>query len=173
MKSAYIYLQIYKLFDRSTPLPIDCGKYCGGACCKGDDESGMYLFPGEKEVFRLIKPEGFTVLESSFEYDFNGGRRKTPILICSGSCDRTFRPLACRIFPLTPVLDDENNIRIITDPRAKGICPLANTFDIDEYSPGFVNAVQKAFMLLKKNQHVLAFLKEYTKYIDRHSKFFN
>ena len=50
MNTAYIYLQLYKLFDDITPVPVDCGQLCDKACCKGDD-SGMFLFPGEKEVF--------------------------------------------------------------------------------------------------------------------------
>ena len=49
MNTAYIYLQLYKLFDDVTPVPVDCGQLCDKACCKGDD-SGMFLFPGEKEV---------------------------------------------------------------------------------------------------------------------------
>ena len=31
-----------------TPLKSDCGKMCGKLCCKGPDEKGMRLFPGEK-----------------------------------------------------------------------------------------------------------------------------
>lgn len=172
MNSAYIYLQIYRMFDRYTPLPTDCGTYCGAACCKGDSESGMYLFPGEKAVFDLLKPEGMTVTGSGFEYEHGGRLRRAPILICEGSCDRSFRPLACRIFPLTPVLDENDKIHIITDPRAKRLCPLTDALEVDEYEPGFIRAVQRAFGLLKHNKQVLAFLREYTDYINDFNRFF-
>lgn len=172
MNSAYIYLQIYRLFDRSTPLPLDCGRYCNEACCKGDNETGMYLFPGEKAVFDMVCPDGWRITDSELTYRYNGKERKTPILICDGNCDRYFRPLACRIFPLTPVLDNEGHIKVIMDPRAKSVCPLANTFDKDEFDEGFVDSVKKAFILLSKNKHVYEFLKTYTEYIEDYNRFF-
>ena len=46
MNSAYLYLQLYRLFDSITPVRTDCGGLCDKACCRGDD-GGMYLFPGE------------------------------------------------------------------------------------------------------------------------------
>jgi len=31
-----------------TPLKgHDCGQLCSAACCKGDEQTGMLLFPGE------------------------------------------------------------------------------------------------------------------------------
>ena len=171
MNSAYVYLQLYRLFDTNTPLPVDCGKLCKSACCKGEG-SGMFLFPGEKEVYKLLNPNGFKIEMSDLEYDYNGKSYKTPILFCDGECDRYVRPLACRIFPLTPVIADDGSIEIITDPRAKSICPLAKTLHLDEYDESFVKAVKKAFVLLSKNKRVYAFLKEYTEYINEFKKFF-
>ena len=171
MNSAYVYLQLYRMFDNITPLTVDCGGLCGAACCKGDD-SGMFLFPGEDKVFKLLKPAGMRIEHSDLEYNDNGIIRKTPILFCSGECDRYIRPLACRIFPLTPMLADDGRISVITDPRAKSICPLAKTFYLDEYEDAFVKAVKKAFVLLSKNSHVYAFLKEYTNYINEFNRFF-
>ena len=173
MNSAYIYLQIYRMFDSNTPLPTDCGSYCNEACCKGDDETGMYLFPGEKAVFDMICPDGWRITDSEFTYTYNGKTRRTPILICDGNCDRAFRPLACRIFPLTPVLDENGRIKIITDPRARGVCPLANTYMTEEFDKGFYDSVKKAFILLSKNKHVYEFLKKYTEYIEEYNRFFS
>mgnify|MGYP006909836008 CR=1 FL=1 len=34
-----------------TPLLTDCGRLCGFACCKGDEQTGMLLFPGEEALF--------------------------------------------------------------------------------------------------------------------------
>ena len=172
MNSAYVYLQIYRMFDNCTPLSVDCGELCSHACCSGDD-AGMFLFPGEEKVYELLKPEGFRMEISDFTYDDNGKIRKTPILFCDGRCDRYIRPLACRIFPITPILDKDGNIEIITDPRARRLCPLAKTFSVEEYESRFVRTVRKAFLLLSKNKHCLSFLRQYTEYINEFNKFFS
>ena len=171
MNSAYVYLQLYRLFDTNTPLKVDCGQLCGCACCKGED-SGMFLFPGEKEVYQLLNPDDFRIEMSDLSYSYNGKDYKTPILFCNGHCDRYMRPLACRIFPLTPIITDDKKIDIIIDPRAKSLCPLAKTLYLDEYDQDFVKSIKKAFVLLAKNKHVYAFLEEYTKYINEFKKFF-
>lgn len=171
MNSAYIYLQLYRLFDSNTPLTVDCGNLCDSVCCRGDD-SGMFLFPGEKEVYKLLNPDGMRIEMSDLTYKYNDKEYKTPILFCGGDCDRYIRPLACRIFPLTPVLDENGHIDVIIDPRAKSICPLAKTLYIDEYNENFVKSVKKAFTLLTKNKRVYAFLLEYTKYINEFKRFF-
>ena len=64
-----------------TPLSADCGLVCGKACCKGDEETGMLLFPGEETVFPVKEK--------------NGNR----LCVCKGKCDRSTRPLSCIIFP--------------------------------------------------------------------------
>ena len=171
MNGAYLYLQLYRLFDENTPLTIDCGGLCDAACCKGDN-SGMFLFPGEEKVFEILKPKGFRIDMSDLTYSYNGKNYKTPILFCDGNCDRYVRPLSCRIFPLTPIINENNKIEIITDPRAKSICPLAKTLYLDEYDADFVKSVKKAFVLLSKNKRVYAFLQEYTKYINEFKRFF-
>lgn len=171
MNSAYIYLQLYRLFDTNTPIKVDCGQLCSKVCCDGTD-SGMFLFPGETEVYKLLNPKGVSIEMSDLSYSYNGRTYKTPILFCDGDCDRYVRPLACRIFPLTPIIGDDGKIEIITDPRAKSICPLAKTLCLDEYDADFVNAVKKAFVLLAKNKRVYAFLEEYTEYINEFKRFF-
>ena len=172
MNSAYVYLQLYRLFDTITPLTVDCGKLCDSACCKGDD-SGMFLFPGEKEVYKLIKPNGIRIESSDLRYCYNDNEYRTPILFCGGQCDRYIRPLACRIFPLTPILDENGKIEVIVDPRAKSVCPLAKTLFLDEYTPDFIKSIKKAFTILTKNKQVRAFMIEYSKYINEYKKFFN
>lgn len=171
MNSAYVYLQLYRLFDTNTPLKVDCGKLCDGACCRGDD-SGMFLFPGELSVYKLLNPEGFRVEMSDLEYIHNEKKHKTPIVFCEGDCDRYVRPLACRIFPLTPILNDEGKLEIITDPRAKRLCPLAKTLYLNEYDADFMEAIRKAFLVLLKNKQVYSFMQEYTKYINEFKRFF-
>ena len=43
-----MYGRLYNLFDTITPVRADCGVLCERACCGGDDETGMLLFPFEK-----------------------------------------------------------------------------------------------------------------------------
>ena len=171
MNSAYAYLQIYRMFDECTPIPTDCGKYCDKACCKGDD-CGMFLFPGEKKVFEMLKPEWSKLSVSDLEYEFEGKNKKTPILFCDGNCDRYQRPLACRIFPLTPYLDNDGKLEVIIDPRARSVCPLTYDLDIEDYDRRFVKNIKKAFILLSKNKEIYAFLDTYSRQLDDYMKFF-
>ncbi|MDD6736331.1 MAG: hypothetical protein PUE13_08505 [Clostridiales bacterium] len=170
MKSTYIYLQLYRLFDRSTPLLADCGGLCGSACCEGD-ESGMYLFPGEESVYKLLNPDWGKIEYSDFEYEYNGKTKKVPILFCNGCCDRYQRPLACRIFPLTPYVKD-GQFEIIIDPRAKSVCPLASELTINQFDEKFVNNIKKSFILLMKNAEIKEYMNKYSEYIDEYRRFF-
>lgn len=125
-----IYSEIYSLFNGVTPLAVDCGQLCGGACCKGGDEPvGMRLFPQEEAV----ACEGFCVTDTP-----DGGR----LLTCDGRCDRAARPLACRLFPLFPYLSADGRIRAVWDPRAFRLCPLVRA----RFCPdrAFIRAVRKA-----------------------------
>ena len=171
MNSAYVYLQIYKLFDNRTPLSSDCGVLCGKACCKGDD-SGMYLFPGEKKVFDLLTPGWADIEISNFTYRHKNEEKKVPILFCNGNCDRYQRPLACRIFPLTPWLDNSGKLQIIIDPRSKSLCPLSDNIDISDFDNDFIKNIKKAFLLLLSNKEFFSFMSAYSEYISEYFKFF-
>lgn len=169
MNAAYVYLQLYRLFDNHTPIGADCGKLCKSACCQGDD-CGMYLFPGEKSVFKLLKPKWASVTDSDFTYSKD--EKKVPILFCNGDCDRYQRPLACRIFPLSPYIDKNGVLDIVIDPRAKSVCPLSKALDISEYDPVFVRNVKRAFSILSKNKEVYTFLEAYSRQLDEYIRFF-
>ena len=119
-----------------TPLKTDCGKVCRARCCRPleTEETGMLLFPGEEELYR--EKAGWTL-------------RETPagtIAICSGSCERNDRPLACRIFPLLPVIRNEG-IKVAADQRARAVCPLLRQ-GIRGMDPVFADAVREAGRLL-------------------------
>ena len=172
MKCAYIYLQLYKLFDNSTPLRVDCGKLCGKACCDGDD-SGMLLFPGEEAVYTLLEPDWAKVDETDMIYSYKGKDYNAKILFCKGNCNRFQRPLACRIFPLTPYLDASGNLDVIIDPRAYQVCKLAQLMSIDEFDQNFVKNIKRAFSLLIKNKRIYEYMKMYSEYIDDYKRFFN
>ena len=50
MKKENVLKSCYALFRNVTPLDFDCGKLCDGKCCKGTDDTGMILFPGEENL---------------------------------------------------------------------------------------------------------------------------
>ncbi len=136
-----------ELLSEVTPLRKDCGKICGAACCSSleGEETGMLLFPGEEELCR----------------DFPGGAlRRTEngewLLICSGRCERSRRPLACRMFPLLPVLR-EGKVRVETDLRARAVCPLSRRGKA-ALDPAFTEAVRKAGEILAGAEEQRAFL---------------
>lgn len=114
-----LYQQIYKVLNHTTPLVVDCGKLCGARCCQseGEEESGMYLFPGEQVMFRR---ENWCRMEDSA---FTSSGRPVPILFCDPPCPRQLRPLACRIFPFVPYVR-QGKLTVIKDPRSRGMCPL-------------------------------------------------
>ena len=135
------------LLERETPLKLrDCGTYCRSICCKGGglDET-VFLFPDEKELF-FEQNYKFLQTKANFSYD---------ALVCNGICDRKYRPLGCRIFPLFPLatkIGDTVKISVVFDPRAKRICPLSNNMNI--ISKSFIKAVKRAgeYLILDKKQ---------------------
>ena len=140
----------YELLRRETPLYTDCGKLCGRACCKGDGRTGMNLLPGEPE---LLAGKGFDILPPE-------GNHGCPVLVCGGRCDRAFRPFACRIFPLYPLvtLDGSGSPRVgvVYDPRSESLCPLAADKAI--LNRNFVTAVRRAAKYLLRDEKIRAYL---------------
>ena len=129
-----------------TPLRTDCGRLCGAACCASleGEETGMLLFPGEEEA--CGDQPGFSLRRTA------GGS----LLVCSGSCDRAARPLACRLFPLLPLLRN-GEIRVETDLRAKTVCPLARQ-RLDALGQDYVEAVRRCGETLAADAVQRAFL---------------
>ena len=130
-----MYSTAYTALATVTPIPADCGTLCGARCCKGDTESGMLLFPGEAAFLQLSCP---TRIVHGVAFNF---------FVCNGTCRRSRRPLACRIFPLAPYYDG-STLRVIPDPRARYLCPLLSPEALPLLSPEFYDAVQTAFAAL-------------------------
>lgn len=128
------------LLESLTPLHTDCGQLCAGACCRSQqgEETGMLLFAGEAEVYRGMP--GVTLRDTAMG----------PMLVCSGTCDRTQRPLSCRIFPLLPVVRN-GQIKIAMDARAKAVCPLCSQ-GVSGLSQQFVEAVRTCGQLLYEDE---------------------
>ncbi len=99
-----LYKQIYTILDRHFLSRTDCGELCGKTCCcytaPDDTESGMELFPGEEEVFRIEagwhKPRFLP--GTLYEYPPDWGERTGLFQIrCQEPCPRHERPVACRL----------------------------------------------------------------------------
>lgn len=131
-----------------TPLRRDCGRVCAAACCRplGDEETGMLLFPGEAEAY--AGKDGWKIRPAA----------RGELVICSGKCDRTERPLSCRLFPLLPLPREDGSIRVVTDLRAKAVCPLARQ-GRTAMDPAFIKAVREAGEILVRDEQQAAFLR--------------
>lgn len=148
------------LLGERTPIHADCGCLCGGACCKGGPSEGMLLFPGEEDFYgklSALRPEA----AGGFTFSGPDGRR---ILLCGGACNRSFRPLACRIFPLFPALRADGRVQAVLDPRAVGVCPMAKT--AARLDRSFIRAVRRIGRLLASDPACRAFLLEQTKELE-------
>lgn len=138
------------LLENVTPLKTDCGKVCGGRCCRPleAEETGMLLFPGEEELYR--GKAGWKL-------------RETPagvLAVCTGSCERGERPLSCRIFPLLPVIR-EGAVKVAADERARAVCPLLRQ-GLRGMDPAFKDAVREAGKALAGDPEQREFLEMLT-----------
>ena len=132
----------YALLENTTPLYSDCGKLCGGACCKEDSVSsetkgGMSLLPYEDVLIGGC--EQFRIK------DTDDGK----ILFCDGSCERIFRPFMCRIFPYYASINPETDkITLRVDPRSANVCPIATKKYNTRHSVYFHRNAKRAVRLL-------------------------
>ena len=146
--------EAYALLEKATPLGnADCGLACGAVCCTDKTGDSMELFPFEKEIFSSL--EGFEVVDGD-----------VPLVKCNGNCSRNQRPLACRIYPLFPLVvneDGEEKIRVIYDPRASSACPLAGgKVRLDRR---FVRAVRRAGKYLLRDSDSAQHLRQTSEYL--------
>lgn len=147
------YKKAWKLLEHATPVKTDCGALCHAACCKGGSGDGMLLYPGEE---RMYAKGGDWFRISDSQITLSDG---TPVklFVCTGSCDRTRRPLACRIFPILPHLDGSDYLDFVPDLRGAMICPLLSDA-VQPVSPEFIDALYAAFDCLADDERVLEFI---------------
>jgi len=139
-KQQRIYRKACALLERSTPLRCDCGVLCDRACCRGDGETGMLLFPGERTPFRVLE---------------KNGRR---LAVCGGRCRRTVRPLSCRLFPFVPLPMPDGTVRVLPDSRGAGLCPLVRNAEAAAFSHRFLHRVRRVGAMLCRDREGRAFL---------------
>ena len=144
-----LYRKIDRIMGTLTPLRADCGLLCDHACCKGDDCTGMRLFPGEQTTLTVRETE-------------DGGR----LAVCDGTCDRVNRPLACKIFPFFPTVDRRGRVFVEEDVRAVHVCPMIGNSDKIAYDRRFFRALRRVGRLLTRDAECLEFLRAATAEID-------
>lgn len=143
-----LYKKANKIIGNKTPLKKDCGKICGGACCKGDSDTGMLLFPFESSNFQVKEKDGVR------------------LCVCEGECNRKDRPLSCRIFPFFPYVTTEGKIKVIPDIRGANVCPLIAHFNETDFDRGFLYRVKKVGRLLYEDEQCREFLVDTSREID-------
>ncbi|MDO5378821.1 MAG: hypothetical protein Q4G52_10855, partial [Clostridia bacterium] len=141
------------LLSSLTPLKADCGRLCAGACCQGDEATGMLLFPGEAQLYASC---GFAKVVPAH---FALGGENALLLVCQGRCPREERPLACRLFPLFLRLGPGRRPRVVMDPRARTLCPLTD-YGMEALDPAFVSAARAAYGALLEDEACALFLGE-------------
>ena len=142
-----IYTEAYRLLKNFTPLKGDCGELCDKNCCKGDWRTGMLLFPNEETTLDVIE---------------ENGRR---LAVCGGKCDRTERPLSCRIFPFFPVIIN-GRVRAVPDMRGINVCPMLSHMDEIKFSRRFLRRVERVGELLLTDSECASFMKEIAEEIE-------
>ncbi len=148
------YEVIFAQLEGLTPLSGDCGELCDKACCKGDEKTGMRLFPNEPSTLKIIEAEGGL------------------LAVCGGSCERFKRPLSCRIFPFFPTIDEKGRIKVKIDMRAYRLCPLAENSESIRFDKDFLRAVRRVGRLLSRDPECLEFLKEISEEISQLEKLY-
>ncbi|MBQ8504395.1 MAG: hypothetical protein IJ491_09010 [Clostridia bacterium] len=152
MKDERYYQRLYKkakgIIGDKTPLKKDCGRICSNACCKGDENTGMLLFPHEK---------------TSLDVKESGNVR---LAVCDGRCERSDRPLSCMIFPFFPYLTEKGRIKVIPDIRGYEVCPLVRQCNAVKLDRAFLRRVKEVGRLLSEDEQCRAFLYETSREID-------
>lgn len=153
-----LYRKAWEYLENVTPLETDCGVLCGNACCKGSDQDGMLLFPGEEAMYH--KYDGFKIMDSGIVLPDG---TKIKFLVCKGYCDRKKRPLSCRIFPVIPQIDEHGYLNFVPDLRGVAMCPLLYQATRHTISPAFIDALYSAFEILTEDERVIEFIDILTK----------
>ena len=152
MSETHAVLAARELLESLTPLKTDCGRLCQGACCQGDEATGMLLFPGEEALyedctFARVVPTGFSL-----------GGTPAQLLVCDGRCDRKNRPLACRLFPLFLKFREDQPPVLRMDARARAVCPLTD-YGLKALDPEFRQAARRAYDLLLEDEACADYLR--------------
>ena len=159
------YMAIYRLLDKVSPLPYDCGVLCGAVCCcytDEDEELGIYLLPGEDKVHDRHDSWLTWSAERAEDYDFpESWKGKVYFVKCKTppECPRSKRPIQCRTFPLAPHIDENGILSlIVNDSELPYQCPLIE--EQIELNPEFVKATYTCWKHLIRDPLIYDLVRE-------------
>ncbi len=119
---------------------------------------GMILLPGEERRYfsrldwaELVSVEQVYTPETVRQ---RFGSQNMYLLRCQGSCPREERPLACRVFPLAPILTAQGVIRLVLDDDGIEVCPLVQHRRLHCLTNSFVRRVRFAFQTLVQDEQI-------------------
>lgn len=150
--------EIYEKLDKVSPVNFDCGKLCNEICCIYDEEDysnedlAIYLLPGEESIIK--EDENFEiehVAAKRLKYPFSW-KNGVYLLKCKNppKCNREFRPIQCRTFPLIPHITKNNEFHLIFDESEYPYkCPLIH--ENIELNDDFIKETYDAWKILIKN----------------------
>ena len=172
-----VYRKVYELTDSISPIESDCGRICAMACCRreafdGDDESYIYLLPGEERVYG-DPPEGLklTVMDAK-EHDFPASwGDKVTVASCEGPerCNRAFRPVQCRTYPLAPHINKKRELELIySDIKTPYTCPLI--YEKTQLTDDFIENTYEAWQILTEYEAIREFVAAESKKRKRYTK---
>ena len=129
----------YAALGDLTPLETDCGALCQAACCQADEDGqgGVWLLGDEITALQNVPWADIDPVTDPV----------APMLVCNAPCERTVRPLCCRIFPLAPVMGKDGLWTVRMDARARAMCPLAAS-GLKGLRREFVRAARDAIRIL-------------------------
>ena len=118
--SKQTYQEIYNRLNAVLPVDGDCGELCGALCCTysddSDDDVGIYLLPGEDQLFSKDEPWLTWSTEIAEECDFpDSWEGEVYFVGCKNppNCDRAKRPLQCKFFPVSAHITEDNELVLI------------------------------------------------------------
>ena len=156
-----VYRKIYEKLDKVNPVPYDCGEICGAVCCMresfdGGEEPYLYLLPGEKEFLEEEGADFEIKREPREEHDLPDSYGEYVYAVyCKkpGSCNRRFRPIQCRTFPLWPYITEDGDLLLsFYNDELPYECPLIEEKRV--LSEEFVKATYEAWEILTEDEAV-------------------
>lgn len=165
-----------RLLADETPLESDCGALCGHRCCMDFDpehETGVYLIPGELGLYDGSEDWLKWKFHATAVYEFAPSwehHSQIPFMICQKLCQREKRPLDCRTYPLVPFLCEDGSLEMRYAPWAKGVCPLADGYELEQLRPAFRLAARQAWELLIQDPEMLDHVRWQTEQIKEWEK---
>ena len=148
------------MLDEVSPLSYDCGQLCNSVCCSNDtftdEDSYIYLLPGEKEYLESIGCNIPIEKQDAKDHFLPASwGRFVYLMNCPDGigCDRRFRPIQCRTFPLTPHLKKKGVLELIPcDTDIPYECPLIR--DDIKLNDDFREATLEAWKLLIEDRAI-------------------